>query len=414
MHTFKLGKDIINYNSDYSGNVIIHNGKESIEVSADILFAFTADMIRNKKIGELENTTVEEILFGKNEKKAPEEINENMSKFINYASHVISNKDKEFEWNELSLINRTNESADEFQIHIKYNNLIHISNLLIEIDRIFSKLFKNDDDAEIICTDDWCYLANYSFSICLAKNEIILHAINEKETFITLVMEFIVKCFQRRELQIYILKDNSNDIDIQTLVNCGIKSIDIDVIDGTKITKFSTKQLIPVQNGPLYSITSIVDNFSQVAFKWLSTQTQHSTNYHFIIQDLKKFAVVINSSDILTSAICPIIRNFGQYLKFQVRTETNKKQIRIYDDNTNISISKKEILISTNNQELYQQFAFDIIYFVKCVFKNQRLDIIASPIAFKHLMDFYADIQNTSINIKELGEIPIQKEGKKI
>jgi hypothetical protein len=68
MHSFGANKGtIFHFNSDFSGNVIIRDnveeGKE-IEIPGEDILEFVAYCyVQNKKIGKLENATVDELLI---------------------------------------------------------------------------------------------------------------------------------------------------------------------------------------------------------------------------------------------------------------------------------------------------------------------------------------------------------------
>jgi hypothetical protein len=72
MHTFRFDKWVIHYNTDLSGDVeIMHptdmkdrTGRCGVTLPADVLIAFAADVIREKRIAAIEQLTVNELILG--------------------------------------------------------------------------------------------------------------------------------------------------------------------------------------------------------------------------------------------------------------------------------------------------------------------------------------------------------------
>jgi hypothetical protein len=72
MHTFRYNGWVIHYNPDMSGDAeILHPtdfkdraGRCGVTLPADLLLAFTADVIRERRIAALEQLTVTELILG--------------------------------------------------------------------------------------------------------------------------------------------------------------------------------------------------------------------------------------------------------------------------------------------------------------------------------------------------------------
>lgn len=65
MHSLVTGFHTFHYNSDLSGKVTIvrtHNGDERIEVNGSELIAFVAELVRRKKISNIESQDIDSLL----------------------------------------------------------------------------------------------------------------------------------------------------------------------------------------------------------------------------------------------------------------------------------------------------------------------------------------------------------------
>lgn len=393
MHTFKFGKEIINYNSDYSGNVIINNGEESIEVSAEILFAFTADMIRNKKINELENATTDEILISTNKKElcflenqdsVPEKSSDtDFAKFINIASTII-NYEKEID-NGLSLIECSlfsEDSKDYFGMKIKYHRLRDIPNLLNELNQNFALIFNiNNTQNQLFFLDEsWsCGIINSSYSIYITQNEIMFKILSDKEFFIKNIIDFIQNCFCGYKIDISILKQNEKDIDFGNLIANGIKAIDIDIIDGYTITKRLARN-----REYIYMYPTEIDDFIKSSMMYLSSEYNKPMNTHINIPNMKFWVkVCVNSSNDISPSIALKIKHFKKYFLAPILKED--KECTLLDSNVIISVTKKELLFGISSKSLYQQFATDILSTITSTFKHQDIIIKTSKIAKEYI-----------------------------
>ncbi len=66
MHTFKTDDDktVFNFNSDFSGDVIIKRNGKTVNVPGRDLLALIAEHIRREKISRLENASDMQVLMG--------------------------------------------------------------------------------------------------------------------------------------------------------------------------------------------------------------------------------------------------------------------------------------------------------------------------------------------------------------
>lgn len=72
MHTFRHNGWVVHYNPDMSGDVeFLHPtdfkdraGRCGVVLPADLLLAFVADVIRERRIAALEKLTVDELILG--------------------------------------------------------------------------------------------------------------------------------------------------------------------------------------------------------------------------------------------------------------------------------------------------------------------------------------------------------------
>lgn len=62
MHTTHSNDTTFVHHGDYSGDVIINHGGDSIEVPAEDLLSFAAEYVRQHRIRQLEEASIDEML----------------------------------------------------------------------------------------------------------------------------------------------------------------------------------------------------------------------------------------------------------------------------------------------------------------------------------------------------------------
>ncbi len=68
MHSVDVDNYTFHFNSDMSGDVIVHytsdKGKETFEIPGSVILRFLAEFLRRERITQVENMSDDEILYG--------------------------------------------------------------------------------------------------------------------------------------------------------------------------------------------------------------------------------------------------------------------------------------------------------------------------------------------------------------